>query len=162
MQYYTLYLEWSTFYKLCFLVDHSFPSVVFPFVNPTKYALFSFIIQFIVYTCDIPHKSLCNYHFFIIKFYVNVYFVKYFIPLLLMEINYNWIEFELNLTPFVRASFARRKSMTHCGYRSPPSNTELSLASGQIKKRSQLSHSRLHGIKFIYLIINPASLSKHV
>ena len=92
MQYYTLYLEWSTFYKLCFLVDHSFPSVVFPFVNPTKYALFSFIIQFIVYTCDIPHKSLCNYHFFIIKFYVNVYFVKYFIPLLLMEINSNWIE----------------------------------------------------------------------
>ena len=96
MQYYTLYLEWSTFYKLCFLVDHSFPSVVFPFVNPTKYALFSFIIQFIVYICDIPHKSLCNYHYFIIKFYVNVYFVKYFIPLLLMEINSNWIELNWN------------------------------------------------------------------
>ena len=45
-----MYLEWSTFYKHCFLVDPSFPSVVIPFVNPTKYALFSFIIQFIVYT----------------------------------------------------------------------------------------------------------------
>ena len=33
-------------------VDHSFPSVVhvYPFVKPTKYALFSFIIQLIVYT----------------------------------------------------------------------------------------------------------------
>ena len=31
-----------------------------PFVNPTKYALFSFIIQFIVHIlCDILHDSLC-------------------------------------------------------------------------------------------------------
>ena len=94
MLYYTLYLQWSTFYNLCFLVDHSFPSVVFPFVNPTKYALFSFIIQLIVYTCDIPinHCVIIISYKLYNKFYVNVYFVKYFIPLLLMEINPNWIE----------------------------------------------------------------------
>ena len=110
MQYYTLYLEWSTFYKLCFLVDHSFPSVVFPFVNPTKYSLFSFYyscnslyIHVIYPSIPINHCVIFISYKLYNKFYVNVYFVKYFIPLLLMEINSNWIE--LNTWMFIHKLF---------------------------------------------------------
>ena len=59
MQYY-LHL---TSYKLCFLVDHSFPSVVFPFVILQSMHCFLLLFNSLYILVIIPHKSLSNYHF---------------------------------------------------------------------------------------------------